>query len=201
MSFFISASVTGAISVSRAMSLPMPQFNLAEPLSAPSVVVLAYGLVIATYVLCGILGLSAQWSDARPGDRGCSCPSLWWASACFIRACIERAATTCSRSSRQRSSGRACWLLFSSSTSQSRPTRVCAPSDSLSGVRVRAGRRDRRLGTCCRPGVSTYRRLNRGRARDSASLHTRWTPKLQKVHHCLPHCSRCETRPIATTLF
>jgi hypothetical protein len=60
--FFLWASLKGAVNLSRAMALPLPSFNAADPLSPASTVVLAYGMVIATYLACGILGLLAEWS-------------------------------------------------------------------------------------------------------------------------------------------
>ena len=51
----------GAVNLSRAMAIPMPRFEPADPLSPASIVVLAYGLVIATYLVCGIIGVVAGW--------------------------------------------------------------------------------------------------------------------------------------------
>jgi hypothetical protein len=59
--FYLWASLKGAVNLSRAMALPMPRFNPAEPLSPPSIVVLSYALVITTYLVCGIIGLGAEW--------------------------------------------------------------------------------------------------------------------------------------------
>ena len=62
--FFVRASLKGAVNLSKAMALPLPSFNPADPLSPASIIVLAYGLVIATYLICGLIGLSALWRGA-----------------------------------------------------------------------------------------------------------------------------------------
>ena len=59
--FFARSSLKGAVNLSKTMALPLPSFNLAEPLSPSSIVVLAYTLVIATYLICVFVGLSALW--------------------------------------------------------------------------------------------------------------------------------------------
>ena len=69
-SFFVWASLKGAVNSTRAMALPLPRFNAADPLSAASVVVLAYGMLIATYLVCGTIGLIAEWtSRSSPRSR------------------------------------------------------------------------------------------------------------------------------------
>ncbi len=60
LSFFVRASIKGAIELSRAMALPLPSFNLADPLSPASTVVLAYWLVPAVYLICGLFWLMAE---------------------------------------------------------------------------------------------------------------------------------------------
>jgi len=59
--FFVWMSLKGAVNLSRAMALPLPRFNAADPLSANSLVVLAYVLLVLTYLICGVLGLAAEW--------------------------------------------------------------------------------------------------------------------------------------------
>jgi hypothetical protein len=68
--FFVKASLKGAVNLSKAMALPLPSFNPADPLSPASIIVLAYGLVIATYLICGLIGLSAVWrGSGSPRSR------------------------------------------------------------------------------------------------------------------------------------
>jgi len=59
-SFFVRASIKGAIDLSRAMALPLPRFNGADPLSPASTVVLAYWLVPTVYLICAGLWLLAE---------------------------------------------------------------------------------------------------------------------------------------------
>ena len=49
--FFARSSLKGAVNLSKTMALPLPSFNPAEPLSPSSIVVLAYTLVIVTYLI------------------------------------------------------------------------------------------------------------------------------------------------------
>jgi hypothetical protein len=65
---FARQSLKGAVNLSRAMALPMPHFDPVNPLSPDSVVVLAYGVVIATYLACGIIGMFSEW-DGRKTTR------------------------------------------------------------------------------------------------------------------------------------
>jgi hypothetical protein len=60
-SFFVWQSLNGAVNVSRAMTIPLPSFNPADPLSPASVIVLGYALLIAIYAVCGLMGLYAEW--------------------------------------------------------------------------------------------------------------------------------------------
>ena len=66
--FFIWASLKGAVNLSRAMAVPLPSFSARDPLSPGSIVVLSYGMVVGTYLVCGLLGFIAEW-NGRPSRR------------------------------------------------------------------------------------------------------------------------------------
>jgi len=57
---FLAMTRSGAGSVARDMAMPLPPFLFAEPLSSPSILVLAYGAVPLTYVLCAGVGVYGE---------------------------------------------------------------------------------------------------------------------------------------------
>jgi hypothetical protein len=61
LSFFIRATIQGAVNLSRANALDLPRFNGADLLSPASTLVLAYWLVPVVYVSCAALWILSQW--------------------------------------------------------------------------------------------------------------------------------------------
>ncbi len=70
LSFFVWASIKGAVELSRAMAVSLPQFNRADLLSPASTVVLSYWLFPVVYLICAVLWLTAEWrGNSTPRTR------------------------------------------------------------------------------------------------------------------------------------